>query len=393
MQQILKRLEIIKTGITIEDMDIITLQLEKLKSLDIDDEIKSILEKINDNDFGIVVKEIEAYLGRFSGLMVYEDEEVVGLKLELKVLEDKLQKLSEHRNEYSNDINEFNTQYNLILGEIITKILDLERQMLYMETIEKELEFNNVKDAYTQCKEELEALKSERDTLEAQLRKMDEFDDDYEKTYEELQTIKQQIDEKEKELYSKRKATKVAKEELDDDPVFREYEKAKSTYEEFNSEYEEVVNEERYSLSEEEQQELKKLFRKAVKLCHPDIVSDELKEEAQAIIQELNSAYAKKDLTKVREILFNLENGITFTSASESVNNKETLQIKIVDIRSKIKIMIEEITELKEDETFNTIQDIEDWDDYFQERKEQLDEKYADLVEEYERRFGKTEVE
>ena len=393
MQQILKRLEIIKTGITIEDMDIITLQREKLNSLEIDDEIKSILEKINDNDFGSVVKEIEAYLGKFSGLMVYEDEEVVGLKLELKVLEDKLQKLSEHRNEYSNDINEFNTQYNLILGEIITKILDLERQMLYMETIEKELEFNNVKDAYTQCKEELEALKSERDTLEAQLRKMDEFDDDYEKTYEELQTIKQQIDEKEKELYSKRKATKVAKEELDDDPVFREYEKAKSTYEEFNSEYEEVVNEERYSLSEEEQQELKKLFRKAVKLCHPDIVSDELKEEAQAIIQELNSAYAKKDLTKVREILFNLENGITFTSASESVNNKETLQIKIVDIRSKIKIMIEEITELKEDETFNTIQDIEDWDDYFQERKEQLDEKYADLVEEYERRFGKTEVE
>ena len=52
--------------------------------------------------------------------------------------------------------------------------------------------------------------------------------------------------------------------------------------------------------------------------------------------------------------------------------------------------MIEEINELKEDETFNTIQDIADWDAYFQERKEQLDEKYADLVEEYERRFGTT---
>jgi chromosome segregation ATPase len=390
MQQILKRLEIIKTGITIEDMEIITLQLDKLNGMELDDEVRSIVEKIKDDDFAKVVADIEAYLDKFSGLVPYEDKEVIGLKLELKVLEGKLQALSERKTEYSNDIHEFNTQYSLVLGEVIGKILDLERQMLYMETIEKELAFNAVKDGYESCKDELEALKVQRDVLEEQLKEMDEFDDDYEEIYEALQTIKQQIDEKEQELYEKRQETKKAKEELDEDPVFREYEEAKNTYEEFNGEYEEVLNEERYTLSDEEALELKKLFRKAVKLCHPDIVSDELKSEAQAIIQELNNAYKKKDLSKVKEILFNLENNMSFTVSSDSVNNREILEVKIVDIRERINVIMQEINELQEDETFTAIHDIEDWDAYFQERKEQLDEKYTDLVEEYERRFGKS---
>ena len=235
MQQILKRLEIIKTGIAIEDMEIITLQLDKLNAIDLDDEVESILEKIKDDDFANVVADIEAYLGKFSGLVLYEDEEVIGLKLELKVLESKLQALSERRNEYSNDINEFNTQYSLILGEIITKILDLERQMLYMETIEKELAFNKVRDSYEDAKTELEALREQRDALEAQLKEMDEFDDAYDEVYEALQDIKAQIDEKEKELFEKREKTKEAKIEMDEDPVFREYEEAQETYDEFHS--------------------------------------------------------------------------------------------------------------------------------------------------------------
>jgi len=392
MQQILKRLEIIKTGIAIEDMEIITLQLDKLNAIDLDDEVQSILEKIKNDDFANVVADIEAYLGKFSGLVPYEDEEVIGLKLELKVLESKLHALSERRNEYSNDINEFNTQYSLILGEIITKILDLERQMLYMETIEKELVFNKVKDSYVECKNELEALKAQRDVLETQLKEMDEFDDAYTEVYEALQNIKVQIDEKEKELFEKREKTKEAKIEIDEDPVFREYEEAQERYEEFHSDYEDVLNEERYELSEEEQNELKKCFRKAVKLCHPDIVSDELKSKAQAIIQELNNAYKKKDLNKVKEILFNLENNMSFILASDSINNREILEMKIVDIRERIYVVKQEIDELKEDETFNIIHEIDDWDVYFSKKKEKLEERYEALLEEYERRFGTTEV-
>jgi len=79
---------------------------------------------------------------------------------------------------------------------------------------------------------------------------------------------------------------------------------------------------------------------------------------------------------------------LSFTVASDSINNREILEIKIVDIREKIDVMIQEIDDLQADETFNTIHDIDDWDAYFEERKEKLEERYESLVEEYDRRCG-----
>ena len=52
----------------------------------------------------------------------YEDKELQSLKLELKILEKKLQKHSAEKNEYLNNIDEFNAQYNLKLGELIQKL-------------------------------------------------------------------------------------------------------------------------------------------------------------------------------------------------------------------------------------------------------------------------------
>ena len=43
---------------------------------------------------------------------------------------------------------------------------------------------------------------------------------------------------------------------------------------------------------------------------------------------------------------------------------------------------------LQEDETFHTIQEIDEWDAYFEEKKEKLEEHYESLLEEYDRRFG-----
>ena len=50
--------------------------------------------------------------------------------------------------------------------------------------------------------------------------------------------------------------------------------------------------------------------------------------------------------------------------------------------------MMQEIDALQEDKTFISIHKIDDWDAYFEDRKEKLEEKYESLVEEYDRRFG-----
>jgi len=74
-----------------------------------------------------------------------------------------------------------------------------------------------------------------------------------------------------------------------------EFEEANSDYEKFNEQYEvskkEIIN----LLDEKQKKELKKNYRKASKLCHPDIVNENLKFQAQEIFRELRLAYEQND--------------------------------------------------------------------------------------------------
>ena len=123
MNEILKRLEIIKSSIAIDDEDIIELQVMKLNKLSLNIEIKNIISKLENHVYSSALFDIENYLKRYSSVVEYIDTEVQSLKLELKSLENKLQTLSEQKIEYLNDIEEFNTLYNLHLGELLKDIL------------------------------------------------------------------------------------------------------------------------------------------------------------------------------------------------------------------------------------------------------------------------------
>jgi len=359
MQQILKRLELIKTAITIEDEEIIELQVLKLKTFTIDEQVENILQLLEVDEYAGALVCIEEYTQKYSGVVVYEDKEIGALKLELKVLEKKLQALSEEKNEYLNDINVFNVEYNLQLGEIIRKILKLKEELLQRKIKEKQ-------EAFYEIKNEYEDLKQEVNDLEEELEELDEFDDSYDELYEELQNHKEQLNQKRKEI-------KEAKETLEEDEAFKEYEEVKKDYEEFSKEYEEVISQERFELNEEEQKELKKLFRQASRLCHPDIVTDELKEQAHEIMAQLNDAYKQKDLQQVKKILTSLESGIVFEVASDKINNAELLKVKIADIREQLNAVTTEIEEIQEDETFQTLQEIDDLAAYFEQMKTQME--------------------
>ena len=83
MHQILKRLELIKTSIALQDEEIIELQVAKLSGMEIDSEVRRILDRISTRDYGSVMLEIESYIAKHLGVAIYEDEELLGLKLEL----------------------------------------------------------------------------------------------------------------------------------------------------------------------------------------------------------------------------------------------------------------------------------------------------------------------
>ena len=370
MEQILKRLELIKTGIAIEDEEIIEMQTLKIASLDTDDDIREILTLLENSNFTMALTEIETYLTRYSGLTLYQDQELSGLKMELKILESKLQALSEERTEYLNEIDEFNTRYSLHLGVTIRNILELKEKLLKRKIEKKQKKFEDLKREY-------EDIKSIVVELEEKLENLDEFDDAYDELYEELQEYKERLNEK-------RKETKQAKEDLEEDEAFEEYEDVREDYREFSREYEEVISQERFELGEEEKKELKKFFRKASRLCHPDIVADELKEQAHEIMAELNEAYKQQDIEQVKKILHALENGTHFELASDKINDKELLKAKIDSIRENIEALRMELTEIKEDETYKTLQEIDDLESYFDEMKDLLLQEMERLQKEYE---------
>ena len=147
---------------------------------------------------------------------------------------------------------------------------------------------------------------------------------------------------------------------------------AEEDYDTYQREYETTKNEKINTLTEEELKELKGKYRKASKLCHPDVVSEEQKELATKLFAELSAAYEKNDLKKVREILENLENGDFFCSKSDTINEKTLLQTEMEKLRLRIKELKEHLQNIKESNTYKTISSIENWDDYFTSAKQKL---------------------
>ena len=116
-------------------------------------------------------------------------------------------------------------------------------------------------------------------------------------------------------------------------------------------------------LTSKEEQELKALYKKACRLCHPDMVDELFKEEAIAVFHKLNLANQRKDLPQVREILKQLEASQFSMAAMPSdmqvlKKRKTTLSTEVIKIEL-------EIGELKNDTTYQKIQSIKDWQRYF----------------------------
>jgi len=161
-----------------------------------------------------------------------------------------------------------------------------------------------------------------------------------------------------------------------DESKFKETEQDEKQYQEqVIIEKKKVIRE----LTNEQRTELKKKFRKATMLCHPDKLSDEFVENAKKIFVELKQAYDSNDLLKVTELLEYLEEGNYFKPKSETVLEKDLLKAAIEKLRSQIKILEIEIIDIKESNTFRTITNIENWDDYFEDVKEKLNRELEEL--------------
>ena len=289
---IIKRLEIIKNIILLEDIDDISIAVEKLKRYQFNEDVKTIISSISNKEFAKAITTIQEFINSYQQITIWNDPEIAGIKLEIKILESQINAFDNEKIELEKVISDFQHRHTIELGEVILEVLRL-RKIKYKnhkKETEAEEDFNN-----------------------------------YSKQYETEKDKKQ------------------------------------------------------FELDEEEKLELKKKFRKATTMCHPDKVSEEQKAEAEEIFIELKKAYDEHDLEKVNQLLHDLENGKKFVSQADSISEKEKLKITLEKLKQKLKGIENEIISLKETEIFTTINNITNWDNYFTETKTQLEEELQNL--------------
>ena len=151
----------------------------------------------------------------------------------------------------------------------------------------------------------------------------------------------------------------------------KEYIDAEEDFTNYNNSYNTLKQEKIIELNEEQKNELKNMYRKASKLCHPDVVGDKFKKDAEEIFKELNKAYNKNDLEKVKQILNNLEKGI-FKQGSETISEKQELLWKVANLRNLRDALENEVQKIKSHPTHLQLIKIEDWDEYFAGIKKEL---------------------
>lgn len=297
LDKIIKRLEIIKNFILIEETESINTVSNKLKPYK---ELKSILISLKQKEYATVINQIQDFIkeSKNENLTLWIDEELVALKLELKNLEIQLNAYDNEKIELEKELLEFQHRHSLEVGSIMSEILKLRKY---------------------------------------------KFRDNKKK--------------------------------------FKEAEKDEKQY---NEQIDEDKNKVHFDLNEQEKKELKIKFRKASILCHPDKVNDEMKDEAEKMFIELKNAYDSNNINKVNDILNSLENQSFFKSKSETVTENEKLKLAIQKIRLQINSVLENIVEIKENDTYKTVSKIKDWNEYFSNLKADLNTELEQLKNEAE---------
>lgn len=289
---IIKRLELIKNLIALEEEEEIVEQISKIENLEINHTVNKIINTLKQKSYSKATREIEEFINSNNQVAFYIDTEVQALRFEAKSLERQIQDLSNEKAELDKLIHEFSIRHSKELGELIIKILQ----------------------------------------------------------------------------HRKEKSKGTPKEE-----------EAEKDYQEYNTNYQATKKEKVAILTEEEQKDLINKYRKASKLCHPDVVDEDQKETAHNIFMELNAAYEKNDLKRVAEILEELQQGKAFTSKADTANEKSILRAELERLRNRLSALSAAITTIKLSDTFVKILNIKNWDEYFLNTKQQLEEQLNQL--------------
>ncbi len=166
-----------------------------------------------------------------------------------------------------------------------------------------------------------------------------------------------------------------------------DYEQAARDFEHFQQDQEAQKEDDartKWELSEEEQKELKALFRKGSKLCHPDLAPPEHHDAAADMFRQLRTAYDEGDLERVRLLVQRCATGLfDMTSDPQDSDERrmERLKAKISGIREALERARASILQIKSSPTYRTMVENPEWIALFEKQAEILDQEIELLSE------------
>jgi len=379
---IIKRLELIKNCIALQEHQLVSAQAELLKDTENQD-LNNILELIEFSFYSDASKAIDEFIKNHTGLVIFEDPEIQTLKSEINLLGGRIGVLTADKEEMVGLIEDFNREFHLQVGDIMAEILLFKRRIYRKKYDEERQAYEETRQSFNNKRSQLQELQNELAELNVRLDGCELFSEEYDEISDRISEIEEEIKLLRGEMREEYENLKSKKEGIEGGSE-KDYKEASEDHESFSEEHEEEVKKDINSLSPEELKELKALYRKASKLCHPDRVGEDQKEKATELMTDVNRAYKAKDIAGLRELVLMLEGGMHWSRASDSSNEKEWLQNKAQELRQKAKDLEEEILSIRESESWQDIIEIDDWMDYFRDTKEALIEVLEETKEEYE---------
>ena len=379
MQMLIKRLEIVRAAMSLADEALIAQQLPALRAALADLPANStpqavlalIIEALESGHYPRAMQRINAFLAAQSALVVHLVEELAVLRLELAGLERLVSAQTLERDEMQERLERFSRDFLACCGAPLQEIFALR------EAIAR-LEWQQLRRARRHA-EEREGYQREADADyldataedEESAAQVEDWEDAADERAELLDLYDQYCDWL--DALEAAPADEVDDEEAAAYEEFAEAQRQREDFERDKAQSEEAQAAEPpvAELDADEEDRLKKAYRRACHLCHPDRVAAEFKAQAEALFKELGAAYKRKDVAAVERFLAQLQRGV-FTAASEALTDREALQARIRELRASIDALNAEIAAIAADETWALLQGFADEaasQDYLEEQR------------------------
>lgn len=165
----------------------------------------------------------------------------------------------------------------------------------------------------------------------------------------------------------------------------QEAEQAEQDWQDYQQEYEVQQTQDAPShLNEEDEQELKKLYRKAANLCHPDKFENDQKDTATQTFVALQEIYDNNDLPALREFYTSLKNGgLPKAPRSITLSRSDALRAAIAELQHRISETLSQLQRLHHSEGADLLRlagnTEADWLGFFEKQKQLLQEEILQL--------------